>query len=325
MAPLIVATQLEEKILPPDILQNSFEEKIIPEHKTTASTFFRLMKDLFQLTKPRLSSLVIFTMSTGIFLASGSMPFIASLLAILATFGIIGASNTFNMVFDRNIDILMERTKSRPIPSKRLSSSIALQFGFLLLAISLPVLYLSSNLITTALGALACFLYACVYTPLKVKTPFAVYIGAIPGAMPMLMGYTAVTNQIDGLGLSLFAILLIWQLPHFLSIALNLASDYQKANVQVYPVAIGPQKTRYLLVLFSGIFWCTTFLPLFFSSAGWLYFTVANLLGLSFLWGSLLCLKSSKYERPYFLGTLLYLPALLLTLILEVHYLNRIF
>lgn len=323
MAPLIVATPLKEKTLPQNI--QCFTEEVPLEQQTPTSTLFSLLKDLFQLTKPRLSSLVIFTMSTGIFLGEGSLSFSASVVAILATFGIIGASNTFNMVLDRNIDTLMDRTKSRPIPSGRLSSTLALQFGFVLLALSLPALYVSSNLLTASLGALACFLYSCVYTPLKVKTPLAVYIGAIPGAMPMLMGYTATTNQITGFGLSLFAILLVWQIPHFLAIALNLAPDYQKANVQVYPVAIGLPKTRYLLVLFSGIFWGTTFLPLFFSPAGWLYATLVNLLGVLFLWGSFLCLKSSKYERPYFLGTLLYLPALLLTLIFEVHYLNRIF
>lgn len=322
-----LATQLEKNtVLSKEtrshaLLQNSSETLRVQDR----SSFLVLLSDLFQLTKPRLSSLVLFTMSAGIILAPETMPFAHAFWAVIATFGIIGASNSFNMYFDRHIDGLMDRTKMRPIPTGRLQPKVAIWFGTALLLVSLPVLYFTSNLLTLLLGAIACVLYSCVYTPLKTKTHFAVYIGAVPGGIPMLMGYTAATNTLDGMGLALFAILLVWQLPHFLSIALNLEEDYRKANVQVYSVALGEKKTRTHLVWFSLFFWATTLLPLAVSSAGWLYAIVANVLGLLFFWGSLLCLKSRRVERTYFFGTLFYLPILLLTLIFEINYLYRPF
>lgn len=291
--------------------------------KSTPSSFSTLAFALFQLTKPRLASLVLFTMSAGIFLApaSSSLSPLVATLAVLATFGIIGASNSFNMYFDRHMDLLMDRTKNRPLPSGRLSPQIALLFAFFLLGLTLPLLYLCSNLLTTLLGASAAFLYVAVYTPLKPKTPLAVYIGSIPGALPILMGYTTVTNRIDGLGLSLFAILVLWQLPHFLSISLHLLDDYQKAQVQVYSVALGIPKTRKHLVFFSVLLGMTTLTPLFFSSASWLYGSVATVLALYFMKASFFCLKAPHPEtdRKYFLATLVHLPLLLTVLIVDLH------
>lgn len=292
------------------------------QHSQVNSSILEQIQQLFQLTKPRLGSLVLFTMSAGIFLAPTTMPIPHAIVAILATFGIIGASNSFNMYFDRNIDQIMERTKGRPIPAGKLQPKTAILFGVALLGISLPALYFSSNLLTAFLGAFASFLYAGVYTPLKTRTHQAVYIGAIPGGLPMLMGYTAATNQLDGLGLSLFAILLVWQLPHFLSVALNLEEDYRKANVLVYPVAKGAKTTRQHLVLFSFVLWITTLTPLLFSQAGPVYFIVANLLGIYFFVGSFVSLKKAcpRFDRKYFLGTLGHLPILLTVLIFDINY-----
>lgn len=288
-------------------------------HNKPLSLSKQTLLDLFQLTKPRLSSLVLFTMSAGMVLSQKTLFLPKSLLAVLATFGIVGASNSFNMYFDRNMDSLMNRTKQRPIPSKRLSPKIAVYFGLCLLLISIPVLYLTSNGLTTGLGVLASFLYVCVYTPLKPRTPYAVYVGAIPGALPMLMGYTAATNQIDAFGLSLFSILLFWQIPHFLAISLNLEQDYKQASVQVYSVAFGETTTRKHLILFSFLLALITLSPILFSSAGLFYVLIASSLGLFYGIASLICLnKTKRMDRPYFLGTLIHLPILLTALILDI-------
>lgn len=306
---------------------HSWEE--VETVESSPTSLFEFAKDLFALTKPRLGSLVLFTMSAGILLAPGfqSYPLHQAILAVLATFGIIGASNSFNMYFDRRIDSVMDRTKTRPIPTGRLLPKTAVLFGIFLLAVSLPVLYWNSNLLTAGLGALAAFLYVCVYTPMKTKTPAAVYVGTIPGGLPMLMGFTAVTNQLDGLGLSLFAILVFWQLPHFLSIALNLENDYRKADVKVYSVAKGSLTTRRHLILYSFVLWAITLLPSYFVAESLVYFVVANLLGFSFFVGSIFCLRFAEKEldRKYFLGTLAHLPILLIVLILDIYVLHMPF
>ena len=150
-----------------------------------------LLRDLISLSKPRLSSLVIFTGGIGLFLA-------------------VAAANTLNNFLERDSDRDMPRTATRPLPTRRVSPRVALMQGLLLTALSVPMLTLVANRLTGLLGAIALLLYVLVYTPLKRRTAFSTIVGAIPGAMPPLMGWTAVTGTLDAGGLALFAVLFTW-------------------------------------------------------------------------------------------------------------------
>jgi protoheme IX farnesyltransferase len=163
-------------------------------------------------------------------------------------------------------------------------------------------------------------LYVCVYTPLKTRSPAALFVGAVSGAMPILMGYVAVAGRIDGRGTVLFALLYAWQLPHFLSIALIHAEDYRRAGILVHPVAIGPERTRRRRVLFGLILWLVSMIPTTFHGVGTLYTAAALLSGLAFLTAGMRSLRAVPrpgVDRSYFLWTLGHVPLLLIALILD--------
>ena len=189
--------------------------------------------DLFSLTKPRLSSLVIFTSALGMFLAPGEISFWKALISVAATSGLVGGACVINCWMERDIDGLMERTKNRPLPSGRLNPAIALALGLTLIIVCLFTILFVSNPLTATLGLIATVTYVFLYTPMKKKTSWALFAGAIPGAIPPLMGWTSVTNSIGDLGIVLFAILFVWQLPHFLSISMYHARDYNKADFKI--------------------------------------------------------------------------------------------
>jgi protoheme IX farnesyltransferase len=278
------------------------------------------MKDLLSLTRPKVTALVIFTSTAGILMAPGRLSPLRIMVIVLAISAIAGACSCFNMFIERRLDGLMKRTQTRPIPSGRLRPVSAILFGAFLLALGFPALIVVSEPLSPMLGALAVLLYIGVYTPLKTRSHSALYIGAVSGALPILMGYTAVTGRIDGKGLILFAILYAWQLPHFLAISLVHADDYRKAGIRVYPVVFGRDRTRRYLVLFGLILWLMTLMPLSIDGIGPLYVSMATLSGLGFLVAGLRSLGQTKHpdlDRNYFLGTLGQVPLLLITLLVD--------
>ncbi len=278
--------------------------------------------DLVNLTKPRLSLLVMVTVLVGAMIAPEKIYFFRALLAIfLITLVVIGAA-ALNCFIERDVDALMLRTKDRPLPSRRMNPKTALVFGSLLLLISIPSLCIFINALTGILAIVAAVLYLYAYTPMKQKSEFAVYIGAIPGALPPVMGWTAVTGKIDVMAVALFLILFIWQLPHFLAISLYHAKDYGAANIKVYPnLKRGFFITKIGIFVFTLLLFLASLLPAFFSQASFVYTRAAVILSGVFLIysGKGLFIKKDeamqRWARNYFYGSLFYLPLILAALI----------
>lgn len=278
--------------------------------------------DFFSLTKPRLSSLVIFTCALGLFLAPGSISFFKGLIAILATSGLVGGACVINCFMERDIDKLMTRTKDRPLPSGRLSPETALQFGLILIVSCLATLFFVINPLTGILGLVATLVYVFLYTPLKKKTTWALFAGAIPGAIPPLMGWTSVTGSLGTLGLVLFAILFIWQLPHFLSISIYHAHDYDNADLKIFPSHIGLRRTINRITLYTFALFLISLVPYLIGSATEGYRNFIFLLGGAFFIYSLLGYRPEKdspdllqWARRYFYASLVYLPCVFILMI----------
>lgn len=239
--------------------------------------------DLLSLTKPRLSSLVELTMLGGMWIAPASRSPSQLAVALLSTAGIIGSANALNCYLERDVDRLMRRTQSRPLPAGRMDPAVAFRFGIFLAAISIPALGMVTNLLTAMLGLSALALYVLVYTPLKARTWKAMFVGAVPGALPTLMGWTAVTGSIALPGLVLFAILFLWQIPHFLAIALFCKEEYAAANLKSLPLEKGDAVARGYVVFYCAVLIPVTLALYPLKVAGPIYFATALVLGAAFL------------------------------------------
>lgn len=288
---------------------------------TRVSTLTRSAIDLFALIKPRVTALVLATTTGGFWLASSRPRATTSSfpIALFAVALLVGAANTFNMYLERDVDALMKRTQNRPLPAKRLAPEAAFRFGILLAIGSVSLLTLSVNPLTALLGVIAFITYVLCYTPLKQKTTMALLVGAVPGAMPPLMGWTAATGSVDLIGLNLFLILFFWQLPHFLAIALFNKEEYQKAGIKVLPLKKGEAATKHWIVRTLALLIPVTLFPSFLGMAGQLYFWIALVLGIAFsLWGGygLKAKAESRWARSFFLASIVYLPLLFLALLL---------
>ncbi len=272
-----------------------------------------LLRDLISLSKPRLSSLVIFTGGIGLFLAPGEMAIQRSVVIVSALVLVVAAANTLNNFLERDSDRDMPRTATRPLPTRRVSPRVALMQGLLLTALSVPMLTLVANRLTGLLGAIALLLYVLVYTPLKRRTAFSTIVGAIPGAMPPLMGWTAVTGTLDAGGLALFAVLFTWQLPHFLAIGLYRAPEYASAGLLVHALEIGPKRTRQRAVLWTVALLMSSATLVLTGVGGLLTGLAAAVLGAGFLWRALKGLRADAddaWARGLFRYSLVYLTVL---------------
>jgi len=276
--------------------------------------------DLISLTKPRLSSLVLATTAGGVWLAPGELSVARVLVTLLATAGTVGAANTLNCYIERRSDRFMKRTHNRPLPSGRMEPGVALWFGLSLVGVSVPALALGANVLTAVLGLIAFLSYVLVYTPLKARTSAAMIVGAVPGALPPLMGWTAVTGQLDTGGFVLFSILFLWQMPHFLAIALFRKEEYAAAGLKCVPIERGDESSRAQLVLYVVALVPMTLLPYQLHIAGPWYLLVAVVLGLTFLgmgaWGFFKQL-GKPWARQTFFFSLLYLTGLFIALMLD--------
>jgi protoheme IX farnesyltransferase len=212
------------------------------------------------------------TALVGTLVAPEKIYFFKALLSfLLITMVVIGAA-ALNCYIEREGDAKMIRTKDRPLPAKRMQPKTALWFGVLLLIISIPSICVFINGLTGLLAFIAAALYLYAYTPMKRKSELAVYVGAIPGALPPVMGWTAVTGKIDLMAITLFLILFIWQLPHFLAISLYHAEDYDAAGIKVYPnLKRGLQITKIGIFFFTLLLFGTSLLPSIFLHASFIY------------------------------------------------------
>jgi len=291
-----------------------------PQPDAVVHPWPQAVADLIRLAKPRITGLVIATFSGGLWLAPGHLPRWRMITTLIGTTLIVGAANALNMLIERDVDGLMERTRHRPLVEGRLPPAAALVFGTVLAAAAIPLLLLAGNALTGILGTLAFVAYVAIYTPMKRTSAAALFVGAVPGALPPLMGWTAVTGQIDAGALALFGILFLWQIPHFLAIALYRSDDYGRAGFEILPLVVGEKRTRFVIVAFSVLLMAISLLLGPLHVAGTLYTSVAALLGTGFLvWGlaGLRRAASRLWARSLFFASLAYLTLLFAALIVD--------
>ena len=235
-----------------------------------------------ELTKPRITLTVLVTGAFGMALAPGRVAVSQALTSLLGTVLVVSSANALNMWWEREVDGRMARTASRPLPSGRLAARDALVFGLVLGALAIPVL-LQVNALTAALGLLALVGYVLVYTPLKARTPYALHVGAVPGALPPLMGYATVAGRVDGVALALFVVLFLWQIPHFVAISLVRSAEYAKAELPVYGLAKPANVVRRTVALYTYATVAASLVPLLLGRVAPLYAGVAGVLGLGLI------------------------------------------
>jgi protoheme IX farnesyltransferase len=280
------------------------------------------LADLVALAKPRVTTLVIATTAGGLWLAPVRVAATVAGLALLGTVLIVAGANALNMYIERDIDGRMDRTKDRPLPAGRLAPRVALLFGVALSAAAVPILALGVNLTTALFAVLAHLSYVFAYTPLKQRSPMALLVGAVPGAMPPLLGWTAATGTAGWGGVGLFAILFLWQVPHFLAISIFRKDDYARAGLKVMPNVAGLKATKHSIVRYTFALVAVSLLlvPLGVERGGYLVW--AGLLGAIFFgWGcyGLREASGAKWARSLFAVSIFYLVLLFSALILQAH------
>jgi protoheme IX farnesyltransferase len=279
-----------------------------------------LARDLLDLAKPRITALVVMTTGAGLALAPQSLRPLPALLFLAGTALLVAAANTLNCWLEIDTDALMSRTRNRPLPAGRLRPTTALTSGVVLAAIALALLWGSTNALTTGLGLLALVSYVAIYTPLKRRSPWALVVGAVPGALPPLMGWTAATAEINTPGLVLFGLLFFWQLPHFIAIALHFQEDYARGGLAVLPIAHGERTARWHLFGSSVALLVFSAMAKPLGVAGLAYTITALSLGAGFVALALVGVRDgsdSAWSRRAFLYSLVYLPVVLGALLID--------
>lgn len=241
------------------------------------------LRDVFELAKPRVTGMVVFTTAMGLWLAPASIGAARTAFLLLGTALLVGSANMLNSWYERETDARMVRTRNRPIPSGRLDPWVGLACGVGTGVFAIPILALAVNPLTALLGMIAHFTYLFLYTPLKRVTPWALEIGAIPGAIPPLMGWTAATGSLALPGWFLFGILFFWQLPHFLAIAIYLEEDYRRGGFEVLSVSHGPAAASRRLAAYTLALFAVSLAAQPLGLAGPAYTAVALVLGLGFV------------------------------------------
>jgi len=282
-------------------------------------SFWVLFKEI---TKFRLSISVLFSSIVGYFLGAENIDWVVLSLLVLGGYCMVGASNVFNQIIERDLDAMMERTKLRPLPSGQIMVNQALILGFLLTLIGLTALYWI-NPKTAMFGAISIFLYVSVYTPLKTKTPLSVFVGAFPGAIPFMLGWVAATGYFGIEPGTLFMIQFFWQFPHFWAIGWFLHEDYQRAGFQMLPTAKRDQGTALQIVLYSVWTALTALIPMV-NKTGRLYLTplsaiVVGLLGLWLIWASvqLYRLRTEQSAKQLMLVSVTYLTLIQIIYVID--------
>ena len=279
--------------------------------------------DYVALLKPRVMSLVVFTGFAGILAAPGPLHPLLAAVAVLCIAVAAGGAGAINMWYDRDIDAVMRRTKSRPIPRGRVEAPEALSFGIVLSLFSVMVMGLALNWTAAALLALANGFYVFVYTVwLKRRTSQNIVIGGAAGAFPPMIGWAAVTGGLSLEPLLLFLIIFAWTPPHFWALALYRATDYAKAGVPMLPVVSGIRHTQVQILLYTVLLAAVAMAPSVIGMTGWLYGISAGVLNLLFLLCSWRLYRSdeSALEKPAkqtFGFSILYLFALFAALIVD--------
>jgi heme o synthase len=270
--------------------------------------------DFFALTKPRLNLLVLLTTVAGLYLAApqGVAPLLL-LHTIVGTALVAGGASALNQVWERETDGLMARTRTRPVPGGRLQPAESTRFGILLSMIGLAQLALGVNAVAAAVAAVTLASYVFLYTPLKRRTWLSTLIGAFPGALPPLIGWAAATDSISAAGVTLFAIVFLWQIPHFLAIAWLYREDYARAGLPLLPV-VEPdgRSTGRQALLYAAALVPVSITPALAGLAGPVYVVSALVLGAALLaLSARFALERSQVAaRQLFFASITYLPLL---------------
>lgn len=266
------------------------------------------LMDYISLLKPRVMSLVIFTSFIGLYLAPGNIHPIIAVCSILCITLASGASGAINMWYDRDIDLIMNRTKTRPIPSGKIHPKEALHLGLFLSFISVSIMGLLVNIFSASILAFAIFFYTVVYTIwLKRYTAQNIVIGGASGALPPLIGWVSVTNNISLEPIILFLIIFIWTPPHFWALALHSSDDYKKANIPMMPIVVGHKSTKIQIFIYTILLVIVSIAPYLLQVSGKYYLGVASLSGLVFLYYSYKIFKDPSYYMKTFKYSILYL------------------
>ena len=288
--------------------------------ETTDVLYGPSVGDFWQLLKPRVMSLVIFTGFAGMFLAPAGMHPLLFCISLFAIAAGAGASGAINQWYDRDIDAVMARTRHRPVPSGAVEPAEALSFGLVVSALSVLLLGLASNWLAAGLLAFTIFFYAVVYTVwLKRSTPQTIVIGGAAGALPPVVGWAAVTGSLSVEPLLLFAIIFMWTPPHFWALALFRNEDYTRAGVPMMPVVAGERETRRQILIYAVLLALLAIVPSMIGMASIAYGTLSAALGINFMrlsW-ALYRKPSDDAAKRLFGFSILYLFLLFLGLVID--------
>ena len=280
-----------------------------------------LIADLYEMTKPKVVFLMLITAWVGMALAPlGAIPWQAVIMGTLGIAFVAGAGAAFNHILDRQIDQRMARTQRRPIATGRISGRVGLSFATLLTVLGMALLFVYTNALTAWLTLASMVGYALVYTAyLKRSTPQNIVLGGLAGAMPPLLGWTAVTGEVTGLPLLLVLIIFAWTPPHFWALAIHRRDDYAKANVPMMPVTHGIAFTRIQIWLYSWLLLAVSLLPVALGASGGVYAIAALGLGARFLQWSYRLLYNKRVDAAWstFKFSITYLLYLFLALLVD--------
>lgn len=284
----------------------------------TSSPFAR---DVLALTKPRITLMTIIVAAGSMCLAPISISFMQAICAILGIGLLVSGSSAFNMYIERDLDALMTRTKDRPLPSGRMRPFWALLAGWTFSLLAIPALWFGTNPLTVILGIFSLVAYVLIYTPMKQMSSFALVVGAVPGAMPALMGYTAAFGEIDRVALALFGVAFLWQLPHFIAISMFRCEEYTRAGYPVVPKVVGERWSVWMIFASSVALVATSFLLWWFEVGHIIYAASATALGVWFLYESVrgfFVSDLTAFSKRVFFASLIYQMFLFLLLAIDV-------
>ena len=281
-------------------------------------------REYLALCKPRVVTLIVFTAVIGMFLSTdGMVPLTALLFGTAGIALAASAGAAINHIADRRIDAVMARTRGRPLPTGRLDTGRAVAFASALCAISMAMLILKVNTLTAVLTFASMIGYSVVYTVfLKYRTPQNIVIGGAAGAMPPVLGWTAVTGSVDPYALLLFLIIFAWTPPHFWALAIHRKDDYARADIPMLPVTRGVAFTRTYVLLYTVVLFVISLLPFVTRMSGALYLMAALILGAGFLYQSLVLFRGRDRRAPWrtFKYSIHYLSGLFAALLIDHYY-----
>jgi len=275
-------------------------------------------RDVVSLSKPGIVLMTALTAAGGLGLAPVNPSLRLSLFTLAGTSLCVASANAFNMVLERDGDRCMARTRTRPLPSGRMTTSAAITVGVVLGLAGLALLLIAVNPLTALLGAFGLLVYVLAYTPLKRITPHALFAGCVAGAMPPVMGWSAATGSIATPGLALFLVLFTWQIPHFLAISLYRKDDYERAGILAAPIVWGDEPVRKLIAVSSAALLLVSLGPFVIGMAGPVYLVTAVTAGVWITWCSIdQPGNATEWARGIFRVSLIYLPALATGMIVD--------